>query len=221
MTEPLKYEVAPSILAADFARLGEEIGKVESVSGRIHVDVMDGHYVPNLTIGVPVIRSIRKVTDLILDVHLMVTDPLRFVVPFAEAGSDVITVHVETLENPIEAIELIRSVGKKAGLSIHPDTPVEVLFPYLAMLDNVLIMSVRPGFGGQEFMPEAMGRIRRIRAEMDRMKSSATLSVDGGISKENARAVVNAGGRILVIGSAVFESINPKKAVEDILKCAM
>lgn len=221
MTEPLKYEVAPSILAADFARLGEEIGKVESVSGRIHVDVMDGHYVPNLTIGVPVIRSIRKVTDLILDVHLMVTDPLRFVVPFAEAGSDVITVHVETLENPIEAIELIRSVGKKAGLSIHPDTPVEVLFPYLAMLDNVLIMSVRPGFGGQEFMPEAMGRIRRIRAEMDRMKSSATLSVDGGISKENARAVVNAGGRILVIGSAVFESRNPKKAVEDILKCAM
>ncbi len=214
-------EVAPSILSADFGRLGEEILGVRPVSKYLHVDVMDGHYVRNITIGVPVIKSIRKISTHIFDVHLMIENPLEYVAAFSEAGADIITLHIETMEHPQEGIDAIHKVGKLAGLSVHPDTPVEALFPYLDQLDLVLIMSVRPGFGGQEFIPESFERIRKIREQLDRTNSRAILSVDGGISARNAADVVKAGARLLVVGSAVFESKNPKKAVEEILECVM
>ncbi|MBN1891553.1 MAG: ribulose-phosphate 3-epimerase [Clostridiales bacterium] len=216
-----RVEIAPSILAADFSRLGEEIKNVEPQVSMIHVDVMDGHYVPNLTIGVPVIESIRKITSLVFDVHLMVVDPIPFVVPFSEAGSDIITLHVETLSDPDYGIDLIHSLGKKAGLSVHPDTAVEALFPYLHKLDRVLVMSVRPGFGGQEFMPEALARVAALRYEIDKNGGVARLAVDGGITTVNAKEIADAGADVLVVGSAIFGAENPIGAVEDLKKCVM
>lgn len=216
-----RIEVAPSILSADFGRLGEEIQSVRPVSKYLHVDIMDGHYVRNITVGVPVIKSIRKISTHIFDVHLMIENPLDYIKAFADAGADIITLHFETLDDPREGIEAIHKLGKRAGLTVHPDTPVEVLFPYLDQLDLVLIMSVRPGFGGQEFIPESFERIRKIRKQLDLIGSKALLSVDGGISARNAPDVVEAGGRLLVVGSAVFESGNPRKAVEEILRCVM
>lgn len=214
-------EVAPSILSADFGRLGEEIQSVRPVSKYLHVDVMDGHYVRNLTVGVPVIKSIRKISTHIFDVHLMIENPLDYIAAFSDAGADIITLHIETLDDPQKGIDAIHKLGKLAGLTVHPDTPVEALFPYLDQLDLVLIMSVRPGFGGQEFIPESFERIRMVREQLDRIGSKALLSVDGGISARNAADVVKAGGRLLVVGSAVFETENPKNAVEEILRCVM
>jgi len=219
MTEKKRIEIAPSILAADFSRLGEEIKSVEPEVKMIHVDVMDGHYVPNITIGVPVLQSIRKVTPLVFDVHLMVVDPIPFVIPFSEAGSDVITLHVETLDDPNIGIDLIHSLGKRAGLSVHPDTPVEALFPYLKKLDTVLIMSVHPGFGGQEFMPEAIERVRSVHRELDRIGGHALISVDGGITASNARSIIDAGANVLVVGSSIFGAEDPRKAVTELKKC--
>jgi ribulose-phosphate 3-epimerase len=215
-----QIEVAPSILSADFGRLGEEIQSVRPVSKYLHVDVMDGHYVRNITVGVPVIKSIRKISTHIFDVHLMIENPLEYIAAFSDAGADIITLHIETMDDPQKGIDAIHNLGKLAGLSVHPDTPVEALFPYLDQLDLVLIMSVRPGFGGQEFIPESFERIRIVRKQLDRIGSKALLSVDGGISSRNAADVVNAGARLLVVGSAVFESENPKSAVEEILRCA-
>jgi ribulose-phosphate 3-epimerase len=215
-----QIEVAPSILSADFGRLGEEIQSVRPVSKYLHVDVMDGHYVRNITVGVPVIKSIRKISTHIFDVHLMIENPLEYIAAFSDAGADIITLHIETMDDPQKGIDAIHKLGKLAGLTVHPDTPVEALFPYLDQLDLVLIMSVRPGFGGQEFIPESFERIRIVRKQLDRIGSKALLSVDGGISSRNAADVVNAGARLLVVGSAVFESENPKSAVEEILRCA-
>lgn len=221
MTEKKHIEIAPSILAADFSRLGEEIKSVEPEVKMIHVDVMDGHYVPNITIGVPVLQSIRKVTPLVFDVHLMVVDPIPFVIPFSEAGSDIITLHVETLDDPNIGIDLIHSLGKRAGLSVHPDTPVEALFPYLKKLDTVLIMSVHPGFGGQEFMPEAIERVRSVHRELKRIGGHALISVDGGITASNARSIIDAGANVLVVGSSIFGTEDPLKAVTELKKCVM
>jgi len=219
MRKKTRIEIAPSILAADFSRLGEEIKSVETEVKMIHIDVMDGHYVPNITIGVPVIQSIRKITPLIFDVHLMVVDPIPFVIPFSEAGSDIISLHVETLADPNIGIDLIHSLGKRAGLSIHPDTPVDVLFPYLEKLDTILVMSVQPGFGGQEFMPEALDRVSRIRHELERIGGHALISVDGGITTANAQAIVEAGADVLVIGSSIFGTKDPQKAIAEFKKC--
>lgn len=216
-----RVEIAPSILAADFSRLGEEIKNVEPAVSMIHVDVMDGHYVPNLTIGVPVIESIRKITSLVFDVHLMVVDPLSFVVPFSEAGADMITLHIETLSDPDQGIDLIHSLGKKAGLSVHPDTAVETLFPYLHKLDRVLVMSVRPGFGGQEFMPEALARVAALRDEIDKIGGVAKIAVDGGITTGNARKIAEAGADVLVVGSAIFGTANPIGAIGEFDQCVM
>lgn len=216
-----QVEVAPSILSADFGRLGEEIQSVRPVSKYLHIDVMDGHYVRNITVGVPVIKSIRKISTHIFDVHLMIENPMDYVAAFSDAGADIITLHIETMEDPQKGIDAIHKLGKLAGLSVHPDTPVEVLFPYLGELDLVLIMSVRPGFGGQEFIPESYERISKVRKQLDRIGSKALLSVDGGISSRNAADVVKEGAELLVVGSAVFESENPKNAVEEILRCVM
>ena len=213
--------IAPSILAADCGRLNEEIKEVEKETSFLHIDVMDGHYVPNLTFGVPIVESIRKATNMVFDVHLMVTNPMDFFKPFADAGADMLTFHVETVEDPDEAIEAIRKLGKRAGISIHPDTPIEKVFPYAAKCDLVLVMTVRPGFGGQHFMESSIDRIKAVRKVIDDAKADTIISVDGGICKETAPRVVSAGAGYLVAGSAVFSNKDHAAAIKELRTCAM
>jgi len=212
--------VAPSILSADFGHLMDDIKKVESEADFLHIDVMDGHYVPNISFGIPIIRSIRPNTDLIFDVHLMITNPLDYLEAFAAAGSDIITFHVETVDDPADVIRRIHALGKKAGISIHPDTDIHAIFPFLSDLDLVLIMSVYPGFGGQSFLPDALGRIRAVREALDAIGSNALLSVDGGIAERTAPSVREAGATLLVTGNAVFGDKDPAEAIRRIKKCA-
>ena len=213
--------IAPSILAADCGRLNEEIKEVEKATSYLHIDVMDGHYVPNLTFGVPVVESIRKNTNMIFDVHLMVTNPMDFFKPFADAGADMLTFHVETVEDPDQAIAAIRALGKRAGISIHPDTPIEKAFPYVTKCDLVLVMSVRPGFGGQHFMTESLDRIAAVRRIIDENNADTVISVDGGICDETAPLVVKAGASYLVAGSRVFSNSDHSSAVKELLTCAL
>ena len=192
--------IAPSILSADFSRLGEEIQDVEkSGCDIIHVDVMDGHFVPNLTIGPTVIKWVRKTTKLPLDVHLMIDEPRHYLEDFRNAGSDWITIHVEATKKVNETLDAIRKLGAKTGISVRPKTPVSTILPYLSKLDLILIMSVEPGFGGQSFMPETMKKVSELRA-----KFSGFISVDGGINAETASQALKAGADILVAGTAVF-----------------
>ena len=211
--------VAPSILAADCGRLNDEIKEVSETTAFLHIDVMDGHYVPNLTFGVPVVQSIRKNTNMIFDVHLMVTDPLDFFAPFAEAGADMLTFHVETVEDPDIAIDAVRKLGKRVGISIHPDTPIEKVLPYCAKVDLVLVMTVRPGFGGQHFMEESLERIAAVRKVIDEAGTDTIISVDGGICKETAPRAVRAGANYLVAGSAVFGKKDRAAAIKELLAC--
>ena len=213
--------IAPSILAADCGRLNEEIKEVEKATSYLHIDVMDGHYVPNLTFGVPVVESIRKNTNMVFDVHLMVTNPMEFFKPFADAGADMLTFHVETVEDPDQAIAAIRALGKRAGISIHPDTPIEKVFPYVTKCDLVLVMSVRPGFGGQHFMKESLERIAAVRKIIDENNADTIISVDGGINDETAPLVVKAGASYLVAGSRVFSNSDHSSAVKELLSCAL
>lgn len=197
--------VSPSILSADFARLGEEVRAVVAAGADwIHVDVMDGRFVPNLTIGPPVVAALRKVTKAPLDVHLMIVEPERYVDAFAEAGADVITVHAEASTHLHRTIQAIRGAGKKAGVSLNPHTPEDVLRYVIAELDLVLVMSVNPGFGGQSFIPEVLPKIRALRAMIDASGRDVRLEVDGGIKVGTASRVVAAGADVLVAGNAVF-----------------
>jgi len=199
-------KIAPSILSADFSRLGEEIQAVDRAGADyIHVDVMDGHFVPNITIGPLVVAALRKVTEKPLDVHLMIENPDRYIPQFAKAGADIITVHQETVPHLHRTIQLIRSLGKQAGVSLNPATPVETLDVILDELDLVLVMSVNPGFGGQEFIPSALDKIRALRQSITRRGLATELEVDGGIKLDNIREVVAAGAEVLVAGSAVFK----------------
>lgn len=220
MSQTMSVNIAPSILAADFSALGAEIGRIRPVADFLHLDVMDGHYVPNITIGVPVVESLRKVSDQVFDVHLMISNPMDFIDSFALAGADYITVHVETLDDPFSALRRIHNAGKKAGISIHPDTPIEAVYPYLAEVDLVLVMSVRPGFGGQAFIPQSCDRISAVRTELIRINNPAIVSVDGGIHKGIASDVVRAGANLLVVGSAVFGAEDPAQAIREIMACA-
>ena len=199
-------KVAPSILSADFSRLGEEITAVEDAGADlIHVDVMDGHFVPNITIGPPVIAAIRKVTRLPLDVHLMITNPEAYITDFVKAGADNITVHVETPYHLHRLIQTIREhPGVRAAVSLNPATPLTSLEYILGDIDMVLIMSVNPGFGGQAFIPSALQKIAQLRKRIDELKLSAEIEVDGGVKPENAKTIINAGADILVAGSAIF-----------------
>lgn len=200
MSSARKVLIAPSILSADFARLGEEISDVEkSGCDVLHVDVMDGNFVPNLTIGAPVVKSIRKVTKLPIDSHLMIDDPIRYVEDFKKAGTDWLTIHVEATSQVGETLDLIKRSQMKAGISLRPKTPLSSIEPYLSQLDLVLIMSVEPGFGGQSFMPEMMEKVRQLRKKFPGM-----ISVDGGINPETCKQAVAAGADILVAGTAVF-----------------
>ncbi len=210
-----KIFVSPSILTADFARLEQECKSLEkSGADWIHCDVMDGSFVPNLTFGMPVIKSIRRCVVLPLDVHLMIDKPERYVKQFAEAGADLITFHIEATDKVSEALRLIHSCGKKAGLSIKPNTPVGALTPYRGLFDMVLIMSVEPGFGGQEFIPSATDKIRRAK----QLFPDTLVEVDGGINVETAKQVIEAGADVIVAGSAIFGAADRAAAITHIRK---
>ncbi len=205
--KPRNVLIAPSILSADFARLAEEIARVEQHGADLlHVDVMDGHFVPNLTVGPPVVEAIRKVTKLPLDVHLMVTNPDALIQEFAEAGADYLTVHVEACPHLHRTVQSIKERGVKAGVTLNPATPIGSLDVIVGDTDLILIMSVNPGFGGQRFIDGALEKIARARRLIDEQRSRALLEVDGGIKIENAGHVIAAGADILVAGSAIFSS---------------
>lgn len=201
-----KRILSPSILAADFAILGEQIKEADEAGAEyIHIDVMDGVFVPSISFGMPVIASIRKTTKKIFDVHLMIVEPERFVKEFAECGADSITFHIEATEDVDEIIDLIHGLGCKAGMSIKPRTPVEAVEKYLHKLDMLLVMTVEPGFGGQKYIPESTERIREIRRMADEKGIDLDIQVDGGITKENVQVVLDAGANVIVAGSAVFQ----------------
>ena len=200
-------KLAPSILSADFARLGEQVAEVARAGADyIHVDVMDGHFVPNITIGAPVVASIRRVTSLPLDVHLMIEHPERYISDFVKAGADIITVHVEASPHLHGTIRLIKELGARAGVSLNPPTPLSTVDEYIHDVDLVLIMSVNPGFGGQSFIPETLPRIANMRKIIDSRKPGIELEVDGGINADNAPDIVEAGADVLVAGNSVFRA---------------
>ena len=200
-------KISPSILSADFSRLGEDVQAVDRAGADyIHIDVMDGHFVPNITIGPLVVDALRKVTAKPLDVHLMIENPDLYIPDFAKAGADIITVHQEAVPHLHRTVQLIKSLGKKAGVSLNPATPVETLDVILDELDLVLIMSVNPGFGGQSFIPSALDKIRALRQRITQRGLSTELEVDGGVKIDNIREVVAAGADVLVAGSAVFNT---------------
>jgi ribulose-phosphate 3-epimerase len=201
-------KVAPSILAADFANLAADVARVAPESDLLHVDCMDGHYVPNLTIGPPVVKSLRKCTDLFLDCHLMVDNPAVLLQAFSDAGADGITVHIE-LGDPRPLFDEIRRLGPRVGLSFEPETPFEAVEPYLAEIDLLLVMSVHTGFGGQPFIPEVLDKVRAARAAIDARALSVEIEIDGGIKVDNAQLAVEAGVDILVSGTGIFGVDDP------------
>ncbi len=198
--------LAPSILSADFKVLGEQIKTTEKMGAEyLHFDVMDGIFVPSISFGMPVLASIQGVADQVMDVHLMITEPVRYVEAFQKAGADILTVHYEACEDLQATLDKIHACGMKAGISIKPDTPVEVLAPYLDQAEMFLVMSVEPGFGGQAFIPESLDKIRELRGLLDEKGLNTDIQVDGGIYHTNAREVLDAGANIIVAGSAVFK----------------
>jgi len=208
-------KLAPSILSADFSRLGDEVRAVEQAGADIiHVDVMDGHFVPNITIGPLVVEALRKVTRLPLDVHLMIMEPDRYAGEFADAGADYITVHAEVLPHLNRSLAALRELGVKAGVSLNPSTPLSVLDWVWEYMDLLLIMSVNPGFGGQSFIPNCLDKIAAARSEIKRRKLDVVVEVDGGVKVDNAGAIAKAGADILVAGSAVFGTKDYKKTVD-------
>jgi len=209
--------IAPSILSADFAALGEAIAAAERGGADvIHVDVMDGHFVPNISIGIPVVRSLRRVAHVPLDVHLMITDPDRYLEAFAEAGAAMISVHVEVLPHLHRTVQAIQALGLKAGVALNPATPLAALEQIAGDVDHVLVMSVNPGFGGQTFIPRSESKVREVRALLDRAGSRASIAIDGGIDHQNVARVVAAGARVIVAGSAIFHASDPERATRDL-----
>lgn len=210
-------KIAPSILSADFARLGEEIKDVErGGADYIHVDVMDGHFVPNITIGPLIVEAIRPITKLPLDVHLMIENPDQYIEAFANAGADYITVHVEACKHLHRTISLIKSLGVKAGVVLNPATPVSMIQHIIKDIDMVLLMSVNPGFGGQSFIPEVLPKIREVKQMADQFNPTLEIEVDGGVNEETAKLCIEAGANVLVAGSAVYNKADRKKAIEAI-----
>jgi ribulose-phosphate 3-epimerase len=214
--------IAPSILSADFAALGDAISAVErGGADLIHVDVMDGHFVPNITVGPAVVRSIRRIAHVPLDVHLMISDPDRYIDAFADAGAAMMSVHVEVLPHLHRTVHAIKALGAKAGVVLNPSTPVVALEQIAGDVDYVLVMSVNPGFGGQTFIPRSESKVRDVRALLDRAGSGAMVEIDGGIDQRNVARVVSAGARMIVAGSAVFHSSDPERATRELKAAAL
>lgn len=210
-------DIAPSILSADFSRLGEEIQAVErGGAGLIHVDVMDGHFVPNITVGLPVVKAVAQVTNLPIDAHLMISEPGRYAVEFVKAGARMVSVHVEADAHLHRTVMSIKSAGAQAGVVLNPATPIESVHEILAFVDYVLVMSVNPGFGGQKFITTALDKVRRLRRIIDQRGLPVRLEIDGGIDLENIQQVVEAGAEIIVSGSAIFGAKDPGAAVREL-----
>jgi len=214
----VSVQIAPSILSADFAALGDAIARVErGGADLIHVDVMDGHFVPNITIGPPVVKSLKRIAERPLDVHLMISDPDRYIDAFAAAGASMMSVHVEVLPHLHRTVHAIKALGVKAGVVLNPSTPVGALEEIAGDVDFVLVMSVNPGFGGQSFIPRSEAKVSAVRALLDRTGNTAALiEIDGGIDAETAPRVVAAGARILVAGNAIFGTANPEQATREL-----
>ncbi|MBC5681119.1 ribulose-phosphate 3-epimerase [Lachnospira hominis (ex Liu et al. 2021)] len=207
--------LSPSILSADFTKLGEEIETIDNAGAEyIHVDVMDGMFVPSISYGMPVIKSIRKSTGKVFDVHLMISEPIRYIADFAASGADMITVHVEACSDVVATIEKIREYKLKVGITLNPDTPVSAIKPYLNRVDMVLIMSVNPGFGGQKFITSSVDKIKEVKRLRDELNLSYDIEVDGGINIDNLATVLEAGANVIVAGSAIFRG----DAVENVKK---
>ena len=210
-------DIAPSILSADFARLGEEIEAVERGGATIlHVDVMDGHFVPNITIGLPVVKSLSRATRLPIDAHLMISEPGRYAAQFVEAGAKMVSVHFEADAHLHRTLMSIKAAGAEAGIVINPATAVESIVDALPYADYVLVMSVNPGFGGQKFIPTALDKLRRLRQMIEERQLKTRIEIDGGVDLENIASVVAAGAEIIVAGSAVFGANNPESAVKEL-----